>query len=231
MPCLSPTGISGSRENKMLSFILFPLMIFCIFNLVFIRGFSRSTGLPVLPGRVFAYFLAGVILTLTVYLLLLLFDGLFGDWYDVIRPISSPVLEDLLKILLLSLLSSRVYISGEALQIYRQRLLAGIFLGLSFGLVETYLQSLVQSDFGPLLLGSIPLQMVVGGSIGIALSSKGDFLPRKVLFLLIILGHLLYNQGLRIPGPITWVSLIALLIASLLLVNALNSPRDPFQDS
>ena len=215
----------------MLSLILFPLIVFLIFNLVFIRGFSRSTGLRVLPTRIFIYFFAGAALTLITYLILLFFEQIFGTWYDAIRVFTTPILEDLLKILLLSLLTSRIYIVGEELQLYRQRLLSGILLGLIFGLVETYLYSFVQTESRSFLLGSIPLQMVIGGSIGIALSGKNKPFPQKVSFLLIITGHLLYNQSLTLPGPIANVALFILLLASFILINLLYKPRNPSEDS
>ena len=218
----------------MLSLLLFPLFIFFILNLIFIRSFSRSTGLKVIPLKVTVYFFAGAGLTLLVYVILLALEGILGGWYDVGKNVLSPIVEDSLKILLLSVLTSRVFVASEQLQLYRQRLLAGILLGLAFGLVETYLYSLVRIEIllnDNLLLGSIPFQMVIGGGIGIILSSKKAFLPTKVSFALIMLGHIFYNQSLNLPRPLPHISLLLLFLASLMLLKQLNSPRDPSQDS
>ncbi len=203
----------------MLSLIFFPLIIFCVFNLIFIQRFTRSTGLSIVPTQLILYVLAGAVLTLAVYLLLLLLDTILGSWYESFKVFSSPVLEDLLKISLLSFLCSKVHVSPEQRYMHRQRILAGILLGLSFGLFETYLQSFVLSEFGSALLGSIPLQMVIGGAFGAILSRP---LPsRRILRFLIILGHLIYNQMLQLPGPLAVISLIVLTLASFILIHLL----------
>ena len=214
----------------MLSLILFPIMIFFMFNLLFIRGFIRSTGLRILPTRVCMYFFAGGVLTLVTYLILILFERIFGGWYDAVKGLTSPIIEDILKTLLLSFMTSKVYVAGEYLQMYRQRLVSGVFLGLTFGLVETYLYSFVQTESVSALLGSIPLQMVIGGSIGIVLSRKTSPHSRNFSLFLIMLGHLLYNQGLRLPQPLNILPLLILLVSSIVLINLLNAPRDPSED-
>ncbi|MGI9257159.1 MAG: hypothetical protein ACR2PY_09535 [Salinispira sp.] len=210
----------------MLSLIFFPLIIFCVFNLIFIQRFTRATGLSIVPTQLILYVLAGAVLTLAVYLLLLLLDTILGNtmlgsWYESFKVFSSPILEDLLKISLLSFLCSKVHVSPEQRYMHRQQILAGILLGLSFGLFETYLQSFVLSEFGSALLGSIPLQMVIGGAFGAILSRP---LPsRRILRFLIILGHLIYNQMLQLPGPLAVISLIVLTLASFILIHLLGA--------
>lgn len=217
----------------MTGIILFPAAACILFAMVYFRGFSRTTGMQLRVMNIILYFFAAVAITILAYFILSGIKEITSSrFHPLIRTFLSPMLEEFLKFSTLVLLLKLAYPAGEKLQIFRQTILAGIILGMGFGLMETYLYIIRQMEqlSSIILLGSLPLHMVSAGFLGLAAAVPASRIRRLLYILMITTGHILYNQLLLLPAPLSYISLVILLLGSIVLLNLITSPRDPSSD-
>lgn len=210
------------------AFMIFPALTYSLLLIVFVRAFSRSTGLSARFGSTAFYTLLGGTATLLTFFLLVLIDNQFKSEQGHPGFFLSPFLEELVKFAVLYLLVNRILIAGEPLQKFRQTVLAATITGLAFGLVETYLYLFTNITLltSSMLMGSIPLHMATGGFLGYTLTKTSRPGLSALLLSLIILFHLGYNQIVQLPPPMSYLSFLMLLIAAIILLNLLTAPRD-----
>jgi RsiW-degrading membrane proteinase PrsW (M82 family) len=149
--------------------LIFPAATYALLLVVYIRAFSRATGLRVRIISAGLYSVAGASATLLAYILLSALRELTKDIAFDSGLIVSPLIEELIKLAVLHIMAGRMLLASEPLQRFRQRILSGLIIGMAFGLVETYLYLFtnIQLLTGSMILGSIPLHMVTGGYLGL----------------------------------------------------------------
>ncbi|AHC15088.1 PrsW family glutamic-type intramembrane protease [Salinispira pacifica] len=217
----------------MAGIILFPAAAFVLFSLVYFRGFTRTTGMQLRLTNILLYFFASVAITILAYFILSgIKDLAWENLHHIIRTFISPLIEESLKYFTLILLLKLAYPAGEKLQLFRQTVLAGIIVGMGFGLMETYLYIIRQMELlsSIILLGSLPLHMVSAGFLGFAAAVNASRNKRIFYVLIVVTGHIIYNQLLVLPVPLSYISLLILLLGSIALLNLLTAPRDPSSD-
>lgn len=217
----------------MAGIILFPAAALILFSLVYFRGFTRTTGMQLRLTNILLYFFASVAITILAYFILSGIKDLAGEnLHHIIRTFISPLVEESLKYLTIVLLLKLAYPAGEKLQLFRQTVLAGIIVGMGFGLMETYLYIIRQMELlsSIILLGSLPLHMVSAGFLGFAAAVNASRNKRIFYVFIIVTGHIIYNQLLVLPVPLSYISLLILLLGSIALLNLITAPRDPSTD-
>lgn len=216
----------------MSAILVFPAGTFALLMLVFLRAFTRNTGMRARPLSLLIAMLSGALGTLITGLLIVWLKQLLPEHPFMSSGTLSPFLEELVKYLSLLFLVDRLLIGDDSLSMRRQGLLTGVILGLAYGLVETYLFLLtnIQQLTNTGLMGSIPLHMATSGFMAYILFQKKPHMHRVYALLTVIVFHLGYNQIVSLPAPISYLS-FALLLASLtLLLNLMNAPWDEAVD-
>jgi RsiW-degrading membrane proteinase PrsW (M82 family) len=212
--------------------LVFPAATYALLLIVYVRAFIRSTGLTVKIFPVALFSLLGAAATLAAYVVLSTLRELLPANIIDYAAFISPFTEELIKYAFLSFAVRRVLITSEPLQRFRQRILSALIVGLSFGLVETYLYLFTNLTLltGSMLLGSIPLHLGTGGFLGYVSAMRRPAAAKAVLIALIIAFHLGYNQIVMLPPPLSYLSFIMLLAAAIFLLNLITSPRDYMGD-
>ncbi len=211
--------------------LLLPLFTAILLTVIYTRSFIRITGLSLCVGGIFKFAIGGVGLTLLLTLVFGWVDGIAPN--PLIGVYAAPLLEELLKLFLLIVLFRHRLVASENLQLYRQKLLAGIILGISFGTLETYLMLITRlsSMDNAAIFGSIPLHLVTTGFLASILARWKPTRTRLLLCGLVIIFHLAYNQLLLLPLPLSYLSFILLLTGCALLLTSLQRPRDFTKDA
>jgi RsiW-degrading membrane proteinase PrsW (M82 family) len=212
--------------------LIFPAATYALLLVVYIRAFSRATGLRVRIISAGLYSVAGASATLLAYILLSALRELTKDIAFDSGLIVSPLIEELIKLAVLHIMAGRMLLASEPLQRFRQRILSGLIIGMAFGLVETYLYLFtnIQLLTGSMILGSIPLHMVTGGYLGYLSAIRRPKITKSVLLLVIIGFHQGYNQIVQLPPPLSYLSFLLLLAGAIALLNLLTNPRDYTKD-
>ncbi len=208
--------------------LLFPAAVYAMLIIIYTKAFIRTTGLSIRIIGITAYSLFGAGATMITYIILLTAKDMVPGYEGGLGMLISPFSEELVKYLLLAAAVGRLLLAQEPLQRFRQRVLAGIILGLSFGLVETYLYffSNITLFTTSMLLGSIPLHMVSGGLLGYISAIQRSGVRKFILVLAVIALHLGYNQIVQLPIPLSYISFLLLLAGAIFLLNSITSPRD-----